>query len=317
MVEVFRGLGVAGWDTGKQAPMGVVSPSEHRRSVQMLAAWQGCFASAGMQADLTALAGSTTVRLGAGQAAIKAPSGGWYFPSWPDTKVDIGAGVSLDRIVTITVAQQDYEVDATATTSPAVISVLTGAASATPQPAVVPSGALALWQVRVPAGALDAASFGLSRVHLWTAPVGGTVPMATATDLTRHGGVPVGTRAQICDTGDLWQLTGTGWVPDRPSGYLAIPTVQTNDTTMPTGTTPIIKCDSSVVTLESNGYGELSFNPAFPNRLVMVVASSGDSTVHDGAIADGSLLSDRQKFRFHASGHGGGTVRVNWIAIGW
>ncbi|AOT24258.1 minor tail protein [Propionibacterium phage Anatole] len=313
MVDVFRGLGVAGWDAGKQEPLGVVTPSEHRRSVQMLAAWQGCFASAGMLAELTALAGSTKVKLGAGQAAISAPNGGWYLPSWPATTLDVGSGAAQDRIVTITVTQRDYEVDASALTSPAVISVLTGTASATPQPPVVPSGALALWQIRVPAGASDSSSFVRSRVHLWTAPVGGTVPMATATDLARHGGVPVGTRAQICDTGDIWQLTGTGWFPDRPVGQL----VHLQDSAAPSGVLPLINAGSVVVHVDSNGFGGFNFDPPFPSHLTTVVASSGDSRAHDGPIADGSLLSDRWMCRFHAPGRSNVPVRVNFVAVGF
>lgn len=313
MADVYRGLGVAGWDADRQEPLGVVTPSEHRRSVQMLAAWQGCFCSAGMRAELTALAGSTKVKLGAGQAAISAPSGGWYLPSWPATTLDIGPGSAQDRIVTITVTQRDYEVDATALMSPAVISVLTGTASATPQPPVVPSGALALWQVRVPAGASDSSSFVRTRVHLWTAPMGGTVPMATATDLARHGGVPVGTRAQISDTGDLWQLTGAGWFPDRPAGQL----VHLQDGAAPSGVLPLINAGSVVVRVDVNGFGSFNFDPPFPSHLTTVVASSGDSRVHDGPIVDGSLLSDRWMCRFHAPGSADKEIRVNYVAVGF
>ncbi|SCQ72734.1 Hypothetical protein PFR_JS17-2_2031 [Propionibacterium freudenreichii] len=108
-----------------------------------------------------------------------------------------------------------------------------------------------------------------------------------------------------------WEQTGP--LPTIP----VVPTVQPNSTTIPAGTAPIIKCDSSVVTTDENGFGHVDFAPAFPNSLVMVVASSGDSNAHDGAIADGNLLSDRWQFRFHTPGHGAGPMRVNWIAVGW
>lgn len=108
-----------------------------------------------------------------------------------------------------------------------------------------------------------------------------------------------------------WEQTGP--LPTIP----VVPTVQPNNGTIPAGTAPIIKCDSSVVTTDVNGFGDVPFTPPFPNGLVMVVASSGDSNAHDGAIADGTVLSDRWTFRFHAFGHGATPMRVNWIAVGW
>ncbi|MDK9294557.1 hypothetical protein FAM19031_000595 [Propionibacterium freudenreichii] len=86
---------------------------------------------------------------------------------------------------------------------------------------------------------------------------------------------------------------------------------------MPASAKPILQAGTVVVSVDPNGFGGFAWPTPFPNGLITVIWTSGDTTTHGGALADGSLMSDKWQGRFQAPGHPGGLVRANYIAIGW
>ena len=232
-------------------------------------------------------------------------------------------GTMIDSAQTaVTVSQ------AASSTADKALDTATGAASAAAsaassasaaQTAAAASATDAAASAKIAQGAQIAAGIGNS----WWRTGSGAPP----TSFTTEDAPIVGARFRDTASKNTWVATSvatvagevtveweqTGPLPTIP----IIPKVQSNGNAIPAGAVPIIKCDSSTVTTDVNGFGSLDFAPPFPSGLVMVVASSGDSTVYDGPIVDGNLLSDRWQFRFHAPGHGASPMRVNWIAVGW
>lgn len=86
---------------------------------------------------------------------------------------------------------------------------------------------------------------------------------------------------------------------------------------MPASAKPILQAGNVVVNVDSNGFGGFDWPTPFPNGLITVIWTSGDTIAHGGALADGSFRSDRWQGRFQAPGHPVGPVRANYIAIGW
>lgn len=215
MVAVYRGPGVVGWDADAGLAKGVVSPTEHRLGISPLAQRQGVFQSGDDPAGVTTSTTSREISVKPASAAIDAPLGGFYLPSWSSAvSVTPAVAGSQDRIDTIVLSQHDYEVDAAATSSAAEITVVAGTPSATPQPAVLDEGQLALWYVRVHAGDVSSSQFGFTRAFAWTAPVAGVLRFSDAAERDAAIGSPYA--GQQCLTGAgatlaRWAYDGAAW----------------------------------------------------------------------------------------------------------
>lgn len=88
----------------------------------------------------------------------------------------------------------------------------------------------------------------------------------------------------------------------------------------PTALTYKIQAGTLVFTTDAAGNWTFTFPTAFPNGLLSVVVSNGDTTITD-AIANtvGGTASGTTIRMEHGNGAAinAGLVRVNWIAIGW
>ena len=313
MAEIRRSLGVAGWDADAEVPLGVVSPGDHRRSVQMLAAAEGVFATSEGTAALGRLSG-TQVSLGSGVAAIEAPDGdGWFFPSWDSTTLDLGVGAAQERIVSVVVEQKNYTDDSNAKTSPALISILTGAASATPVAPIIASGQLELWRVRIPAGATVGTQFIFIRKHSWTAPVGGRVPVPTDPDLVAWD-APMDTEARVVATGELWRKVAGGWEFTPAASQQFHLDGYGGDAKPPSGAAPMLKMGSFAGPTPGNGHIVITFDTPFPSQCSGAITVTGDGPAYPGRATVEKY--DAQTLET-ATDNAGNLTRINWLAWGF
>lgn len=213
MVEINRGPGVVGWNPESGLPQGVVSPSEHRMGLQALALYAGVFMDSADSAKVSTSTSSRDLSITGARVAIDAPLGGFYTPSWRSAAVLTPAVAgSQARIDVIAVKQSDYEVDSAAITSAAELVLVQGSASATPSQPSVGDGMLALYAVRIPAGATTSLQFTVTRLFQWTTPVGGSPHFDT--EAARNAALPSPVTGQQCTTGSgmVWMWSGSAWV---------------------------------------------------------------------------------------------------------
>lgn len=216
-----RGI-VSAWDTQAQRPKGVVSPADLRWSLAALARSEGVMLEAGA-AVLTHEPQAMALSWTAFTAVIASPLGGWYMPRIGAGSIDLDAGdASYPRVDTIWVRQWDHQVSGDHPDSELEIGVTTGTPSATPKAPPAPTGALAVWQVMVPKGAVlgsDVPADGVTRCR-WTAPVGG--PPVGVTESFMGRVAPLGwlmCQGQRLGKGEypeLWEVIGdlTGQATD-------------------------------------------------------------------------------------------------------
>ena len=216
MVEMInRGPGVVGWDSTKEAPKGVVSPTAHRGGIAPIAQREGVFTSGKhTEAALTTSNSSREVTITPANVAITAPMGGWYLPWWTSlVRLTPAAAGSQARIDVVFVAQRDYELDGLETDSPALIDIKQGVASATPQRPSLSDGELGLWELKIPAGATTSSEFSLTKLFDWTAPFGSFPTAATETEL-RQMPATLGAIGLVTTTGARWMRRASGWVAE-------------------------------------------------------------------------------------------------------
>lgn len=163
MASGTRGI-VAGWDRTNRRPKGVVSASDMRAAMSMLADRPG-IAYGERDAQITLPDNAMAISWTAFNAVIPARGGGWYTPRISEGTQALSPGdASFPRIDVIWVRQHDYELDATHPDSEVEIGVSKGTPSATPAPSTIPTGALAVFTVKVPRGAVRGSDIGLAGV---------------------------------------------------------------------------------------------------------------------------------------------------------
>lgn len=316
MVAIYRGPGVVGYDTANAKPKGVVSPSEHRMGMQAIALAPGIFQTTPNAAALTTSTTSRNLQLSPACAAISAPLGGWYLPSWRSAAtLTPDAGGSQDRIDVVYVEQADYEVNAASTDSAAQLAIAKGVASATPSAPSLTDGQLALYQVRVHAGDTTSSQFTLARVFVRTAPAGGVLRVPGVSSLAQLPSID-GLRALDESTGITWTYGGSAWSTEKTMhmAYDALSLVGTPTDAM----APIIKAGTTVLMTDLNGFGSVIYRTPFPSGLISVVAVNGDNTVHKGYVDLGTSQQTTDQIHFRLDGVTAPHLcRINWIAIGW
>lgn len=156
---------------------------------------------------------------------------------------------------------------------------------------------------------------------------GGILPVADGTEqagLTKYSGLAT-SRAGILEVtdGTTWNRAGAKVIPSAASlvGASQAATAFTTGTLM-----PIIQGGSTVVTTDASGYFSLNYPAAFPNGVLGVIFSNGDS-----AAGGRDLIVSAAGAPFTQSvtvGYGGAvdktgaakasvSIRINWIAMGW
>lgn len=181
--------------------------------MQALALVPGIFPTAPGAAGIVTSTTSRDLKIAPAVAAISAPLGGWYTPSWSSTvTVTPAAGGSQDRIDVIAVSAHDYEVDATQVLSTSELVVLPGVASATPSAPSVGDGQLGLYQVRVHAGDTSSNQFAVTRMFTRTAPLDGIPEVPSTASLGTLPQLP-GLQVRDASTGYVWRYSASaGWV---------------------------------------------------------------------------------------------------------
>ncbi|MFI5686791.1 hypothetical protein [Streptomyces sp. NPDC051636] len=169
--------------------------------------------------------GPMQVQIGTGRAIVQGAATQGAYPvavTSPETLTLADGHAQYTRIDSVVLRVYDELYDTDKQTAVA-IEIMQGAANATPTPPTVPTGALRLWDITVPAG-ISAGTGGitwssaLADRRRYTASYGGIIPRGWGTSFT--GAYP----GQYRDNGtglDRWD--GTAWQPLTPSvGWTAV-----------------------------------------------------------------------------------------------
>ncbi|MFW6598114.1 hypothetical protein ACOCHS_06250 [Propionibacteriaceae bacterium Y2011] len=166
-------------------------------------------ARAGVLHGLNVTVAGLTATVGIGSAVVTPVAGahGSYVVATAASEA-----VTLDardatyaRIDLIVLRIQDPEISGT--TAGAVVDKVTGSPAAVPAAPTVPSGALELARVTVPAGTASPSVVDRRR---WTAPLGGSIP-CLSTSRPSGAGLRPGQLIFETDTASTWQWTGSSW----------------------------------------------------------------------------------------------------------
>lgn len=220
-----RGI-VAGWDTANARPKGVTSAADMRASLQMIATHPGIVTEPGA-ATITLPSNAMRINWTAFTAVIRSTLGGWYTPRIEagGIALSIGHG-TYPRLDVVWVRQRDYQTNSSWPDSEVEVGVAQGTASATPSTPAVPTGALAVFTVLVPAGATTGSAIGLSNVTAAprTAPAGGVITAASQAEmdaLAAAAGAENGLNVWRSDTKALMRYDGAAWTRISPRKSLA------------------------------------------------------------------------------------------------
>lgn len=171
-----RGI-VSGWDTGAERPKGVTTPGDMRASLGALSRSEGIVLEAGA-ADITRSTVAMSISWTAFTAVISSPLGGWLSPRIGAASQTLQPGdTTYSRKDIIWVRHHDYERDASHPDSEVEVGYTTGTPSAMPLDPSIPVGALAVFTIQVPRGAMRGSDISavLIRRARWTTPVGGVL----------------------------------------------------------------------------------------------------------------------------------------------
>ena len=178
-----RGI-VSGWDVENNRAKGVTSPAAMRTSLASLARAEGIMAEPGA-ATLTRSATRMGISWTAFTAVIASPLGGWLCPRIGDGGIDLTVGdATYPRIDVVYVRQWDYETAGDHPDSEVEVGVVKGTPSATPSTPATPTGALVVWTITVPKGAVlgtDIPAGGITACRR-TTPLGGTLTAASQSE---------------------------------------------------------------------------------------------------------------------------------------
>lgn len=233
------------------------------------------------------------------------------------TSPTFGAAPSANsRIDLLWVKQQEAASPISDSTDGPIFGVTAGTASATPTAPSAPAGALPLYTAQIPAGASTMASSGvvLAPVFPYTAVGGCELWVRSSTELGSITPIQ-NQKALDLSTGLTWTYGGSGWSVSR-----VVTMAAANSTALgaiSASVQPFLQTGSTVVSLNSTGFGNFSWPTPFPNGVIACVAVSGDSAAHDGAVTIGSAPMTNAACYVHCVGHAAGPVRINWIALGW
>jgi hypothetical protein len=162
------------------------------------------------------------------------------------------APVSNSRIDVIYAKQNESAAPGTDADNTAFLGVVTGTASASPVKPAIPTGAVELATLLVPAGAVNTNSAGvvLTGTHQWTTTTGGLLWTRDATERAALVNVVAGQHAlQVSDRTE-WVFDGTNWATTGPQRTVIVPTGMGAGWSIGTATTPRIVMVGTLVTIE-------------------------------------------------------------------
>lgn len=210
-----RGI-VSGWDTDNARPKGVTSPAMMRTSLASIARTEGLMLEVGA-AKVTREATRMALTWTAFTAVISSPLGGWLCPRIDAQTFDLAVGdATYPRVDVIYVRQWDYQVAGDHPDSEVEVGVVNGTPSATPTTPATPAGALAVFTVTVPKGAVLASDIPAASIKRcrWTTPMGGVLSAATLTEANALvAGIPASEAAPLFVVigGVMSQWNGKKW----------------------------------------------------------------------------------------------------------
>lgn len=288
---------------------------------------------------------SFTLSVKAGTAHVAATSQGYYTQVMP-----VDATVTLDtnstastRIDRIFLAISDR--DNSGTAEEAVIYVITGTAGAgVPATTTMTNtykATLELAQVSIPANTttnLSAATITDLRTFV---PVNSLIPTTSsnrpsATSTWPTNAAYTGLGVYETDTKSLRFFDGTNWVPSGIRYYNGTTAIAGSNSNISTSQI-LMQSGSNTGTTDANGFFTANFPSAFPNGIMSVVVTSGDTYLGDVTSGLEPVMAGINSYtlsqfivecyRLYGPVNGfnvavmdkyaTGPIRVNWIAIGW
>lgn len=210
-----RGI-VSGWDAEHNRAKGVTSPAAMRTSLASIARAEGIMAEPGA-ATLTREAARMAISWTPFTAVIASPLGGWLCPRIERGSINLKVGdATYPRIDVIYVRQWDYQVAGDHPDSEVEVGVVSGTPSATPSTPATPTGALAVWTITVPKGAVlgtDIAASGIATCRR-TTPVGGVLAAASQAEadaLVKGVAATEAAPVHVAVGGVMRQWSGSSW----------------------------------------------------------------------------------------------------------
>ena len=330
-----RGI-VSGWDMDAKRPKGVTTPGDMRASLGALSRSEGIVLEAGA-ADITRSTVAMSISWTAFTAVISSPLGGWLSPRIGAATQTLQPGdTTYPRKDIIWVRHHDYERDASHPDSEVEVGYTTGTPSAMPLDPSIPVGALAVFTIQVPRGAMRGSdiSAALIRRARWTTPVGGVLTAPSDFDARNLvQGVRASADAPIyvwrSDLGALLVWDGLRWA--GPSRF-RIETQQSGDdgiTYSQPGPNEIMILQTGRVSNgtygHANGAGFFSFQPfpqPFPKACITITITKlyNDSGKFKFISNDVPMVDrlDRTGFRVIFPGEKQSTAHsLMWQAIGY
>lgn len=198
--------------------------------------------------------------------------------------------------------------------------IITGTPSGSPAVPALPTRAVELARINVPAAGGPVSTVD-SSTRLYAAATGGIIPCTSATRPAHLQGLVI----VELDTDKILKSTGTAWRDLTPDYFTGNEGVIVG-TQPPAGTKKIVK-QGSAVTNVANTSGGFSFgwhDGAFPNGLVSVVVSIGDTsanTIASVVAVQGNMsLAGYNGVARQPNGSvtpNGTAIRIGYIAVGW
>jgi hypothetical protein len=282
---------------------------------------------------LVSVDGSDVVTVKAGSVVIPGTAvsgtGVWRAGIGSDRTASLAARDATNaRIDLVVFRQLDTDVVGSHGAYTARLEIITGTPSATPAVPSLPTMAVELGRINVPASGGGAASADLTK-RTFAAALGGTITVPTASQLP--AAATKWQRARALDTGLEYSWTGSAWI--IVGTVAAAADLFTGNegagpfgTAPPAGTRKIIKQGTSVQTTNGAGGFAIPYHDgAFPNGISSFVVTPGDNAsafVFATPILGNCSLSAWNGIAYKINGTAinaivSSAIRANYVAIGW
>lgn len=281
---------------------------------------------------LVSVDGSDVVTVKVGSVVLPgtavAGTGVWRAGIGSDKTASLAARDATNpRIDLVVFRQLDTDVVGSHGAYTARIEIITGTPSATPAVPSLPTMAIELGRINVPASGGGSATADLTKRQFATA-LGGTMRVPTASQLP--AAAAKWQRAIALDTGVEYAWTGAAWIMIGTSATAADLFTgnegvwpMTGASAPPAGTRKLRKQGTTVLTTASGGGFDFTYHDgAFPNGIVSVLAMPGDNA--SGLVSIVPIIANCTLSHYNGIAYGaaaalgsGAAIRINYEAIGW
>lgn len=274
--------------------------------------------------------GSDVVTVKAGSVVIPGTAvtgtGVWRTGIGSDRTASLAARDATNaRIDLVVFRQLDTDVVGSHGAYTARLEIITGTPSATPAVPSLPTMAIELGRINVPASGGGTATADLTK-RQFTAAIGGTIAVPTAAQLP--AAAAKWQRAVAVDTGVEYSWTGTTWIMVGTSATAADLFTGNEGhilgSTPPAGTRKLRKQASVIITTAAGGGFDITYHDgAFPNGIVSMMCMPGDNTIagcNVVPILANCTLGNYNGVAYTGSGaavSAGAGIRLNYMAVGW